>query len=100
MLIHFLYIGHESNPRIKKGSVEIFKLLNDKLKASQGLPSVEDLLKLTLKKEVMNKEEEEKEAEGQVDFDEAKVATIMKIFKAPAKPAAQPKGKDFRKFLK
>lgn len=62
---------------------------------------MEDLLKLTLKKEVLNKEEEEKQAdEAAVSYDEAKVETIMKIFKAAAaKPAAPPK-KDFRKFLK
>ena len=52
MLINVLYIGHESTPRIKKGTVEIFKLLDTKLKkGDESLPSIEKLLKITLKKE-------------------------------------------------
>lgn len=60
MLITLLYIGHESNTRIKKGSVEIFKLLDTKLKEANdpSLPSLEDLLKATLKKEANQKVEE------------------------------------------
>jgi hypothetical protein len=101
MLINVLYIGHESTPRIKKGTIEIFKALDAKLKkGDESLPSVEKLLKITLKKE---KVEEEKAVDGAgeppVDYDEAKVNTIMKIFKATAKPAGGAK-KDFRAFLK
>ena len=63
---------------------------------------MEKLLKITLKKEKVEEEKAGDDAAGQppVDYDEAKVNTIMKIFKAPAKPAAAPKGKDFRAFLK
>ena len=32
MLIDILYIGHESTPRIKKGTIEIFKALDAKIK--------------------------------------------------------------------
>lgn len=102
MLINVLYIGHESSPRIKKGSIEIFKALDAKLKkGDESLLSVEKLLKITLKKE---KVEEEKAGEGAageppVDYDEAKVSTIMKLFKTTSKAAGGPK-KDFRSFLK
>ena len=103
MLIDALYVGHESTPRIKKGTIEIFKMLDTKLKrGDDSLPTIEKLLKITLKKE---KVEEEKAQEGamapadQVDYDEAKVSMIMKIFKAPAK-AAGPSKKDFRAFMK
>lgn len=103
MLINALYVGHESTPRIKKGTIEILKMLDTKLKkADDSLPTIEKLLKITLKKE---KVEEEKAQEGTeapgdpVDYDEAKVNMIMKIFKAPAKAAGPPK-KDFRAFMK
>lgn len=103
MLINTLYVGYESTPRIKKGTVEIFKVLDTKLKkGDESLPNMEKLLKLTFKKD---KVEEEKAAgdgaagEPPVDYDETKVSSIMKIFKAPAAKAAGPK-KDFRSFLK
>ena len=77
-------------------------MLDTKLKNSNddSLPSIEKLLKATLKKE---KKEEEKVEDGApaeaVDHDEAKVATIMKLFKAAAKPVAKGKS-DMRSFLK
>jgi len=98
MLINVLYIGYESTPRIKKGSIEIFKALDAKLKkGDESLPSVEKLLKITLKKE---KAGEGAAGEPPVDYDEAKVSTIMKLFKTTGKAAGGPPKKDFRSFLK
>ena len=76
------------------------------------MPTLEELLKMTLKKEAVvnapKKDEEEKEAEtnatvaAPVDYDEVKVEKIMKIFvadKSKGGKSAPPK-KDFRSFLK
>ena len=93
LLIATLYEGYESAPRIKNGTVEIFKLLDGKLKkADESIPSLEKLLKITFKTEP-------KEGSEEPQHDEAKVGNIMKIFKAPAKASGPPK-KDFRAFLK
>lgn len=106
MLINILVQGHDSTPRIKKGTIEIFKLLNTKITDSNdsSMPTIEGLLKVSLKKDASKeKVEEEKEAEEGADvpdYDKAKVAEIMKIFKAPEKKAAGPTGKNFRSFLK
>lgn len=103
MLINVLYIGHESTPRIKKGTVEIFKLLDTKLKkGDESLPSIEKLLKITLKKEKVEEQKAGDDGAGEppVDYDEAKVNTIMKLFKAPAKAAGGPPKKGFRAFIK
>ena len=57
MLINALYVGHESTPRIKKGTIEILKMLDTKLKkADDSLPTIEKLLKITLKKEKVEEE--------------------------------------------
>ena len=52
ILINALYEGYGSAPRIKNGTIEIFKLLDEKLKkADDSLPSLEKLLKITFKTE-------------------------------------------------
>ena len=69
-----------------------------------SIPTMEGLLKISLKKDQSKpKVEEEKEAEegaDAIDYDQAKVEEIMKIFKTPEKKAAGPTGKNFRAFLK
>lgn len=105
LLISTLAEGHQSNPRIKKGSIEIFKILDTKIKAQRekdpSLPSMEDLLKTTLKKEAASKEKEESKDDVPNPYDEAKVQAIMKIFAASekSKPAAGKSG-GFRSFMK
>ena len=102
-MINVLYIGHESTPRIKKGTVEIFKLLDTKLKkGDESLPSIEKLLKITLKKEKVEEQKAGDDGAGEppVDYDETKVNSIMKIFKAPTKAAGGPPKKGFRAFIK
>ena len=51
MLIKILVQGHDSTPRIKKGTIEIFKLLNTKINDSKdsSIPTMEGLLKISLK---------------------------------------------------
>lgn len=51
LLIQTLVKGFESAPRIKKGTVEIFKILDTKISEcnDKSLPSVEDHLKICLK---------------------------------------------------
>jgi len=102
--INQLYTGYESAPRTKKGCSEVLKDLNSKIvefkktsDGNDGVPTMEELLKKSLKKA---KVEEGKEAEGAevVDYDEFKVTTIMKLFSGPVKKA--PVKKDFRSFMK
>ena len=105
--VNQLYTGYNSAPRTKKGCTEVLKDLNGKIgefkknsDGNDGLPTMEELLKKSFKKE---KAEEAKQGDAadsaEVDYDELKVTQIMKLFAAPSK-SAKPAKKDFRSFLK
>lgn len=97
-----LYIGIDSMPRIKKASNEVLKTIATKLKDKNPL-GIEDLLKIAFKAEKkVDGQEENKEAGNDLPYDQAKVDKVMKIVavKDTKKPAAAPRGKDFRSFLK
>lgn len=106
-LVSQLCIGYESAPRIKKASAEILKILDSKIKESNdsSMPSIEELLKMSLTKADKvaaaddKKNEEAKQAET-AGYDEIRVANVMKIFSAETKPKPTAKGKDFRSFLR
>ena len=104
-LIQQLVIGYESATRIKKGSGDILKLLDSKIKAAKdsSMPTLEELLKIALKVELPSgdkKIEESKQDESpEKDYDEVKLSNIMKIFGGNDKAKPAPK-KDFRSFLK
>jgi hypothetical protein len=75
-----LVIGYEAATRIKKGSGDILKMLDSKIKAANdsSMPTLEGLLKIALKQE---KVEESKQDEiPEKDYDEVKLNNIMKIF--------------------
>lgn len=100
MLIRTLVKGFESAPRIKKGTVEIFKILDTKISEcnDKSLPSVEDHLKICLKTD--EKQEGENGEAVPNPYDEAKVAAIMQIFAQPKKQSASEKAKGFKSFMK
>lgn len=89
-------------PRIKKASNEVLKTMATKLKDKNPI-GMEDLVKIAYKAEKkVDGQEESKEDGNDLPYDQAKVDKVMKIVavKETKKPAAMPRGKDFRSFLK
>ena len=88
-------------PRIKKASNEVLKTMATKLKDKNPI-GMEDLLKVAYKAQKKDGQEETKEDANDLPYDQAKVDKVMKIVavKDTKKPAAMPRGKDFRSFLK